>query len=82
MSKRTSKKTTKTAQTPYSKKITRFNAIIEKTENLSEDKRAMDELRLMSISTGGCVNDNMRKKVWPLLIHAAEHDHLKRIFLY
>ena len=78
MSKRTKK--TKSAQTPYSKKIARFNDIIENTENLSQDKRAMDELRSMSISTGGCVNDDMRKKIWPLLIHAKEHDHLKRNF--
>lgn len=44
---------------------------ILKTDNLSTNKNAMDELRLLS-ARKGCDNNQTRKKVWPILLHANE----------
>lgn len=62
------------------RKIAKFNQIINK-ENVTESKALMEELRMLCASEGGCINDQTRKKVWPILLHVHKYDDITRTML-
>jgi hypothetical protein len=58
-----------------SKNTVRLNQLAN-TDNVIENKTLMDEIRRLCI-VEGCSNSQMRKKIWPLLLHAHKYNDLE-----
>jgi hypothetical protein len=75
--KRASRKHVGEPHSPYNKKLAKLNRILENEEDITINKRIMDEIRNLCIDEGGCVNGKMRKKIWPLLLHTNNNTDLQ-----